>query len=90
MSRDLVADVKRQQTQRGFSYDLDAQPFGCVNKAILILIHLTSHRVHSVKQTSLTTISSRLTPWRIRQSFLQTDPDEATNFNYQILPTKLP
>ena len=56
MSRDLVADVKRQQTQRGFSYDLDAQPFGDVNKAILILIHLTSHRVHSVKQTSLTTM----------------------------------
>ena len=62
MSRDLVADVKRQQTQRGFSYDLDAQPFGYVNKAISVLIHLTSHRVHSVKQTSLTTISSRLTP----------------------------
>ena len=50
MSRDLVADVKRQQTQRGFSYDLDAQPLRDVNKATLILIHLASHSVHSVKQ----------------------------------------
>ena len=40
MSRDLVADAKHQQTQRGFSYDLYSQPFGYIIKAISILIHL--------------------------------------------------